>query len=283
MTAFRQHSRLGSTVLSIVVALILVFAFHWFELVPTDQSTQPIQPAQPAQPAQPDKDQRVTDVVSAVYAAFGVVYGVLLAQVVLASWSDREDAKTAVFREADALSDLVRLSSGFVEDHKREIQQAVEKYADAVISGWSEQTSDRDGHQAGEEELLTLVSIYAHARPERVDSDAFLSASLDQLDALGDARGDRLMASRSSLPDTLWAVLIFQGVLIVGFSAVFFNVSADSIGAHVGLVLVLALVMFLFAGLVWCLDHPFSCWPAIDPYDLQRSKMLARRMHCGVP
>jgi len=258
-----QSKKLCIVVLSAAAALALVVAFHLFDVVPTDED--------PAD-EDPGENSTITDVATAVYATFGVFYGVLLAQIVLAAWSDREDARTAVYREADALSDLLRLSAGFDIDDRRNIQQLAEKYADSVISGWSKHATDPDAHEAGEKELLELVRIYAHARP----ADAFLSASLDQLDALGDARGDRLMAGRSSLPDSLWAVLIFQGVLVVGFSAVFFNLS--NFDAHRGLVLVLAVVMFLFIALVWCLDHPFNCWPTIGPDDLRRAKMLARRM-----
>ena len=71
-----------------------------------------------------------------MYAALGVVYGVMLAQLVIAAWSDYEEVRRPPFREAAALMDLIRLAQGFRnEADRRAIWNAVADYADTVVSG----------------------------------------------------------------------------------------------------------------------------------------------------
>jgi hypothetical protein len=217
-----------------------------------------------------------TGIAAAVYAALGVLYGVMLAQLVIAAWSDYEEVRAATFREAAGLMDLIRLAQGFRDEaDRRAIWNAVADYADTVIAvEWSAMERGIEPGPAGEEMLDRLVRHYAKAAQDPAHGSSFLDASLSELDEVGDARGVRQRAVRWNLHRLLWAALHIEGALIVGFVA-FFGVKVVVIHEAVLMVLVLAVVVLL--ALVWCLDHPFQRPASITPDDFTEVKGLAQR------
>lgn len=57
-----------------------------------------------------DRLARHTDVAGYIYAVIGVIYAVILAQVVIAAWEEYRDARTVAAAEADAVLNLARLA-----------------------------------------------------------------------------------------------------------------------------------------------------------------------------
>src|SRR5688500_15229285 len=63
---------------------------------------------------------RHTDVAGYVYAVIGVIYAVILAQVVIAAWDDYQDARAVADDEANAVLNLARLAQVWPnEDRER--------------------------------------------------------------------------------------------------------------------------------------------------------------------
>jgi Protein of unknown function (DUF4239) len=124
-----------------------------------------------------------TDAVSAIYAAVGVVYGVILAQLVVIGWGDYQDANTATFREAAALVDLFHSAEAFDEAVQTEIKAKAAEYA-RVVSYQEWPAMQRGGEVGirGKEILHNLFQLYVDADQNSSCGDAFLSASLEQLD-----------------------------------------------------------------------------------------------------
>jgi hypothetical protein len=217
-----------------------------------------------------------TGVAAAVYAALGVVYGVMLAQLVIVAWSDYEAVQAATFREAAALMDLIRLAEGLRDDADRQaIWQAVAAYAGTVVAvEWPAMARGIEPSPAGEEGIDQLYRHYAKVARGPDHGSTFLDASLSELDDVEDARGVRRRAVRWHLHRVLWAALNFEGVLIVGFVA-FFGVT--DIAIHEAVVVVLVLAVLVLLALVWCLDHPFQGPAGIAPDDFQAVQELAQR------
>ena len=57
-----------------------------------------------------DRLARHTDVAGYVYAVIGVIYAVILAQVVVAAWEEYRDARAIAAAEANAVLNLARLA-----------------------------------------------------------------------------------------------------------------------------------------------------------------------------
>src|SRR5438876_1348349 len=73
------------------------------------------------------------DVAGFIIAVLGVAYAVLLAFVIFVVWSQFEDTKAVVAREANAVTDAYRLGQGLPEPSRRQITELTRAYARVVI------------------------------------------------------------------------------------------------------------------------------------------------------
>src|SRR5215203_1690247 len=77
------------------------------------------------------------DVAGFIYAVLGVIYAVLLALVVIATWEDYGRARVTVETEANALAEIFWLSHQLPEPEGRELQELCQSYAEEVVNvGW---------------------------------------------------------------------------------------------------------------------------------------------------
>ena len=197
-----------------------------------------------------------TDVVSAVYAALGVVYGVILGGVVVAAWNDYQAAEAATEAESAALVNLLRLSYPFPAPAQAQVRDAVVAYADAVIR--DEWPAMEQGHPpaasavAAAENLYRLYGTLGLGPVGRIPT---YDAALSGLDDLDDARGARLLAATQGLPLGFWLVLVVGGAVVVGFAYLF---AVEDRTTHAVLVVALATTIVLFLILVRGLSEPYA-------------------------
>ena len=140
-----------------------------------------------------------TDVVGYVYAVIGVIYAVILAQVVIAAWQEYQDARVVADNEANAVLNLARLAQVWAERGPR----ARRRRAQRLRRGMSWMSSgprmarnqfDESLHTALIHDLWQAVNE-AGARAE--DLDPVYAASLQQLDALDEAGRSRVLLGQS--------------------------------------------------------------------------------------
>ncbi len=199
---------------------------------------------------------RQTDVVSAVYAALGVVYGVILGGVVVAAWNDYQAAEAATEAESAALVNLLRLSYPFPASAQTQVRDAVVAYADAVIH--DEWPAMEDGHPPAPSAVAAaenLYRLYGNLGLGPVGRIPTYDAALSGLDDLDDARGARLLASAQGLPVGFWLVLDIGGAVVVGFAYLF---AVEDRTTHAVLVVALTTTIVLFLILVRGLSQPFA-------------------------
>jgi hypothetical protein len=91
--------------------------------------------------------------------------------------------------------------------------------------------------------------------PRTKGEEQLYAEGLDQIDALADARRMRLVAAEEGVPGVLWSVLIFGGIVAVGFTYLF---GLENTWAHRLMVLTLAAVIGLVLFTVGAMEHPFS-------------------------
>ena len=74
-----------------------------------------------------------TDIAGYVYAVIGVIYAVILAQVVIAAWEEYRDARSVAAAEANAVLNLARLAQVWPAEDRVRVEEALSAYAEHVI------------------------------------------------------------------------------------------------------------------------------------------------------
>src|SRR3954447_19518716 len=80
-----------------------------------------------------DRLARHIDVAGYVYAVIGVLYAVILAQVVIAAWQEYQDARAVADGEAKAVLNLARLAQVWPDQDRERVEDALSAYAQQVV------------------------------------------------------------------------------------------------------------------------------------------------------
>jgi hypothetical protein len=206
---------------------------------------------------------RHTDVAGYVYAVIGVIYAVILAQVVIAAWDDYQDARAVADDEANAVLNLARLAQVWPDEDRERVEDALTTYARHVVDvEWptmAQNQFDQSLHTSLVHDLWRAVNE-AGARAE--DLDPVYAASLQQLDTLDEARRSRVLLGEDRLPEAMTLTLIIGAVVTVGFSYLF----AVEDGWIQGLMTAsLATLVALLLLLQYQLETPYEGVSAIEP------------------
>jgi hypothetical protein len=210
-----------------------------------------------------DRLARHTDVAGYVYAVIGVIYAVILAQVVIAAWQEYQDARVVADNEANAVLNLARLAQVWSVEDRVRVEDALSAYAEHVVDvewpAMARNQFDESLHTALIHNLWQAVNE-AGARADGLDP--VYDASLQQLDALDEARRSRVLLGEDRLPEAMTLTLIIGAVVTVGFSYFF----AVEDGWIQGLMTAsLATLVALLLLLEYQLDTPYEGVSAIEP------------------
>jgi hypothetical protein len=210
------------------------------------------------------------DVAGFIYAVLGVIYAVLLALVVIATWEEFGGARVTVEAEANAAGDIFWLADRLPEPRGTHVQELVRSYAEGVVEhewpvmeqGRAPLTTQERGPPVGWTTIDDIRQNIQNFEPRTRAEEQLYAEGLDQVDTLFDARRTRLVAAEESLPAVLWVVLIVGGIVVVGFAYLF---GMENAGAHALMVVALAGVIALVLFTIAALDHPFSGAARVGP------------------
>jgi Protein of unknown function (DUF4239) len=210
------------------------------------------------------------DVAGFIYAVLGVIYAVLLALVVIATWEEFGRARVTVETEANALAEIFWLAHQLPEPEGRELQELCLSYAEEVVNvGWplmeQGRTPSLERSKESSRAWVLIDDIRATIQgyePRTVAGQELYAEGLDQVQRLADARRTRLVAAEDSLPTVLWIVLIVGGIVVIGFAYLF---GMENTGAHALMVVSLAGVIALVLFTIAAMDHPFTGAARVGP------------------
>jgi hypothetical protein len=210
-----------------------------------------------------DKLAQHTDVAGYVYAVIGVIYAVILAQVVIAAWEEYRDAQTVAAEEANAVLNLARLAQVWPEVERLRVEAALSAYAEHVVDiEWPAMAADQYDPSLHTARVHDLWQAVNEAGARAGNRDPAYSASLQQLDALEAARRGRVLIGEEGLPAPMTLTLIIGAVVTIGFSYLF----AVEDGWIQGLMTAsLATLVALLLLLEYQLETPFQGIAAIEP------------------
>jgi hypothetical protein len=194
------------------------------------------------------------------FAVLGVVYAVLLGLAVISVWEKFSEAEHASTSEAAAVLSMYRLTAGI--DQPAPLRDALTAYANSAIADdWPAMTAGMESPKT----LAALAALYAATlaipgNDER--SAAMLTALLDQLDSVTDARRERLRLAEGIVPGVVWLVLFAGAVVTLGFTFFF---ALPRLPAQLMMTGMLAFVIFLALFVAVSIDHPFTGGVSVSP------------------
>jgi protein-S-isoprenylcysteine O-methyltransferase Ste14 len=203
------------------------------------------------------------DVAGFIYAVVGVIYAVLLALVVIAVWEEHEAAGATVREEANGLADVFWLARRLPEPDGPRIQGLARSYA-TVVAEEEWPLMARGGGSSPEawalmdEMRLGMQGLEVDARSDQV----LFEQGLERIDALADARRERVVEAEEGIPAVLWAVLVFGGIITVGFTYLF---GLENTRSHRLMVAAVAGLIGLVLFTVGSLEYPFSGGTRVGP------------------
>jgi hypothetical protein len=206
------------------------------------------------------------DVAGFVFAGIGVMYGVLLAFVVIVGWEGLASARTITYNEANQVADVYWMARGLPPAQGAVIQGLALSYAHTVVDvEWPLMEKHESSAQA--QAILDQMrdDVFAY-KPTSDQQDAVYQQELASVDALSAARRDRLVAMNETIPEPMWIVLIIGGAITVGFCLLF---GLQNKAVHVGMVAALAVLITLSLLLLKGMQYPFVGDPHIGPEALE--------------
>lgn len=204
----------------------------------------------------------LNDVAGFIYAVVGVVYAVLLALVVIAAWENRTLAKETTEREANAVAEIFWLAHGLPETEGQQLQELARSYARTVVNEeWPLMEQGRADPRAWA--LLDEIRDSLQGwQPTTEDEQELYSVGLERVHDLADARRSRLVEGEERIPPILWALVIFTGLITVGFTYLF---GLENARAHRVMVMALSGVIGLAIITIGILESPFAGSAQLSP------------------
>lgn len=208
------------------------------------------------------KRQEHNDVAGFVFAGIGVMYGVLLAFVVIAASDSLDNGRNITYTEANQLANVYWLARALPQPQGAAIQGLALNYAHTVIdTEWPLMAKDESSGQA----QLLLDQIRDDVlgfTPRSLQQQVIYEQALTSVNDLSAARRDRLVAMRETIPEPVWIVLIIGGLITVGFCLLF---GLQNKIVHVGMVASLAVLVTISLILIKNMQYPFAGDPHIGP------------------
>jgi hypothetical protein len=197
-----------------------------------------------------------------VYSVVGVIYAVLMAFIVYAVFEQHQVAEGRVEKEAAFLGDLYRVSSNLQEPTRGEVLLALKEYARTMIEKEFPEMVQGKFHEGTKLQHDKLWTLFYQYKPKDETDKIWFDKALSTFVAFANAKRDRMVSAKQSLPSFLWFVLSVGGFITIAYSYFF---GTKNVWAQVLIVLFLAAIVTLVLLLISAYDRPFSGIIKVSP------------------
>ncbi|HUB80847.1 MAG TPA: hypothetical protein VMB03_18705 [Bryobacteraceae bacterium] len=228
-----------------------------------------------------------TETVGLTFAIVGLIYGVLMALMVINVMANFSASSALATSEASAVNSLLIDSDGLAPSIAEPVRVDLEKYLDTVVKKeWPSQHEGKLGESVFEEGWTILAAAntrIATFEPATMGQNVLKGEMLRGINDLIRARRARILAAGDHLPAVVWKMLLLGGATIVVYTYLF---GPHSYAIHVavtGLITVSISIVFV---LMIALDYPFRGVVSVssDPYlGVQTTFAPAHRAFGRVP
>ena len=203
------------------------------------------------------------ELVGFTYGVYGLIYGVLLAFVIVITWERFAETEKLVMHETALLSELWRDSLVARPFIREDVQKNLVAYATSVVEDeWPSMAAEGRAHPRTEQIYENLWAITYQFAPQTKLQEAYMAEYLARMNELSAARRMRLLHSRMEVSGVLWLVLVIGAVPAVAYPLLF-----SCRQQWIQVVVVGSVMMIVMLGLLvtLSLQHPFSGTVAIEP------------------
>jgi len=207
-------------------------------------------------------DQPHNDVVGIFLNVTGIIYGIALGLIAVATWQSYSNTGTKANAEAAGVAALYRDVSSLPDPARSELQQELRTYTRIVIDrSWPAQ---REGKipDAGTEQLTVFQAALDHFEPLTDGQKILYAETLSAFNLLVELRRARMEAAVSGLPFPVWVVVIAGAVITL---AVTWFIRSLRFSVHVWMTLLLSVFLGLVIQLMIRLDKPYRGAYGISP------------------
>lgn len=222
------------------------------------------------------------DVVGNYLQTLGSIYAVLLAFVVYVVWSQFNEVRVLVDREANEVLDLYRTVEALHGPERCAVRDGLHRYVDEVLgSEWRAMERCRLDRTEEVGHILDGTWEALHVfEPRSAREVALFDECLKRFNDLSDARADRLSSAVARIPFALHLLLYGGAVIVVG-SMWFFHV--DSLWVHALITTAMAGAISHVLYVVHDLDDAFSGEWRVAPEPFERVQQYMRRERAKCP
>ena len=204
------------------------------------------------------------DITSYIFSAVGMIYGLTLGLIAVATWQNFSAADNMVTQEASMLDGLYRDLNGYPRPLRDNLEEQLRLYTRQVID--IEWPAHRQGKVPiiGMRTLEEFKSKLAGFDPSNNSGREKINhySAVKSLDKLLNQRRARLQTVPSGLPAALWVVVLLGGMLVFLLSHFFW---VENVMLHAILVGLQATILGLLIFLTAAMDNPFRGEFCISP------------------
>jgi Protein of unknown function (DUF4239) len=207
-------------------------------------------------------DQSHNAIVSYYLNVVGVLYGIALGLIAVATWQSYSNTEMRADAEAASLAALYHDVSSFPEPARLQLQQDLRNYTQVVIDrSWPQQ---RIGilPDEGTSQIAQFQVDLLHFEPATDGQKIIFSETLSAFNQLVELHRLRMEAAMSGLPMPVWVVVVAGAMITLGVTW-FFN--ALRFRVHVWMTVFLSMLLGLIIQLMFRLDKPYRGQYGISP------------------
>jgi hypothetical protein len=201
-------------------------------------------------------------VIGWIFSSILGIYAIAIGLIAVASWSNASHAAGLASEEASRLAAIYRDADGYPEPVREELQHDLARYTHYVIEqAWPQQ---RQGviPRGGTQILFSFQHHLYAFEPQTAGQQALHAETLRAFNSLIEVRRQRLEAVTSSVPNTLWGVVLAGAALSIAASYVF---SMESLRVHAAMTGLLAAMIGLLVYFIIDTDLPYRGTFGIGP------------------
>jgi hypothetical protein len=206
------------------------------------------------------------DVVSFFFAGIGVLYGLALGLIAVATWENYTEIGGVIGNEAASVAALYRDLDGYPAPLRARLESLLREYTRFVIE--KEWPAHKQGValEDGDSLLDRFENEAMTFEPVKEREKIVQSGVLRSLDTVTEQRRLRLEAVPTGLPAALWSVVLIGAILNISLTYLFW---VENLRLHAILVTIVAVFIGLLIFLTAAMDYPFRGEFSLSPDDFR--------------
>lgn len=196
-----------------------------------------------------------------IFNAFGLIYAVLIAFVVFATWTEFDNSKKNVDRESIELSDIYHNSKALPEQYRQQVISLLKTYTESVINEEWQRMEQGEASERSIESFNKLWTFFATIDRSLLKNEIAYQETLKHMNDAGESRRMRIFDSTNNIPGIIWVVLLFGAVVTVIYTYFFF---AKNMRHQFVMTSALTVLNTLILYMILLLDNPFLGYMKVD-------------------